>query len=97
MKESYDVIFETYEKEIENIKKIFYEKSVNYGKDNIKDENTDTLEALDALFFRMRDKINRFKKMNASQTENEESIVDTLRDLANYALIASVVAQEKWI
>lgn len=96
MNDEFKIIIETYEAEISVIKEIFYKKSVNYGKDNIKDEDTDTSEALDALFFRMKDKLNRFRQLNKLQIEDEESIVDTLRDLANYSLIACIVSQKKW-
>lgn len=96
MNDEFKIIFETYESEISEIEKIFYRKSVNYGKNNIKDEDTNTSEALDALFFRMKDKLNRFKQLNTLNIDDEESIVDTLRDLANYSLIASIVSQKKW-
>ena len=47
---------------------------------------------------RLDDKLNRFKSlMKGDQKVNDESIVDTLRDLANYALMTVVELENEQI
>ena len=91
------LINESYRAELETIREIFERKSTAYGKDNIKDSGTPVEEALGSLFFRIRDKVNRFNRLATNGVEaGDETMVDTLRDLANYALIACVVAKGEW-
>jgi len=75
---------------------IFREKDRMYGRTNIVDDTKQ--DTLQGLYFRMRDKINRFKTMVRENTDGtaDESIIDTLNDLANYAQIAILVQTDKW-
>lgn len=85
---------------------IFTYKDSKYGRGNIfgNDEITyteeQTLEAHRGLYFRMRDKLNRYKILieqeALGQIDNEETIFDTLNDLSNYANIAIMVKNKTW-
>jgi hypothetical protein len=84
---------------------IFQEKNKNYGMNNISgDEDVDLndpeskKEALQGLYFRMRDKMARFKQLieTNSQGSNDESLNDTLNDLSNYSNIAIIVNKDNW-
>lgn len=85
---------------------LFCEKNKMYGQSNISGgedvdmtshENIKT--SLQALIVRMEDKMNRFKRMVAvgSSGTPDESVIDTLSDLSNYANIAILVKDGKWI
>jgi len=83
---------------------IFAAKMLSYGLSNIALGTTmDTPEqrkmSLDGIVIRMMDKISRLKRLvleNKDNTVPTESIKDTLADLANYAMIADLVLEDKW-
>ena len=53
--------------------------------------------ALTGLWFRMNDKMQRFQQIVINNQEPEnESLMDTFMDLANYALIAQLVKEKVW-
>ena len=81
---------------------LFCKKQKDYGPKNISvGTNLETDEevklALTGLWFRMNDKMQRFQQivMNNQEPENE-SLMDTFMDLANYALIAQLVKEKVW-
>ena len=81
---------------------LFCKKQKDYGPSNISvGTNLDTEEdvkiALTGLWFRMNDKMQRFKQivLNDQDPENE-SLMDTFMDLANYAIIAQLVKEQNW-
>ena len=88
----------------EKQRRLFIEKHAHYGKSNILDgDSGDTNnidESLRALYVRMRDKFNRFKVLidRGVRSENfsDESLEDTLNDLANYCNISIIVSEGKW-
>lgn len=71
-------------------------KNKAYGSDNI------TKFGLDGVIIRMNDKIERLitlafnKDINALKPVNDESLIDTLMDISNYANIGIMVATKKW-
>lgn len=77
-------------------------KMLDYGLQNISQgTNLETPEekkfSLMAVFIRMNDKMARWKNMlMKNQTPKHETLLDTYRDLANYAIIAQLVEQDKW-
>lgn len=84
-------------KEFDRIQKemrdIFIRKNHDYGDDNIA-----TL-ASKGVFVRMWDKMSRLKRLLWEQNEaqvKDESVQDTLVDLACYAIIALIVLRNKW-
>jgi hypothetical protein len=45
----------------------------------------------------MNDKMSRWKNMlMKNQTPKNETLLDTYKDLTNYAIIAQLVDQDKW-
>jgi len=81
---------------------LFCKKQKDYGPKNISvGSNLETDEevklALTGLWFRMNDKMQRFQQivMNSQEPENE-SLMDTFMDLANYAIIAQLVKEKAW-
>jgi hypothetical protein len=81
---------------------LFCKKQKDYGPKNISvGSNLETEEevklALTGLWFRMNDKMQRFQQivMNSQEPENE-SLMDTFMDLANYAIIAQLVKEKAW-
>lgn len=99
----YQAFRERQEKQFE----IFAYKDSKYGRGNIFGDDEITysseqqLDALRGLYFRMRDKLNRYKTLIEEEavTGNEdsiESIYDTLDDLSNYCNIAIMVKNKKW-
>lgn len=89
------ILFDSYE--------LFCKKQSNYGSANIslgtdlsRPEDVDM--ALKGLFFRINDKVQRFKTMqfNNQQDNVGESLTDTFQDLAIYGIIAMLVQSGKW-
>ena len=81
---------------------LFCKKQKDYGPKNISvGTNLETEEdvklALTGLWFRMNDKMQRFQQivMNSQEPENE-SLMDTFMDLANYSLMAQLVKEKVW-
>lgn len=80
----------------------FASKMLDYGVKNIaQGTDLETKEekkfALTAIFIRMNDKMARWKNLMLSGNEvNNEPLIDTYKDLANYSIIAQLVDLDKW-
>lgn len=77
-------------------------KMLDYGTDNMK-AGTDLLTdrdvafALEGVWFRINDKVQRWKNMILTgQKPNNESLYDTFMDIANYAIIAKLISTKQW-
>lgn len=83
---------------------IFCKKQLDYGPSNIAvgtecRSEEDIKLSLTGLWFRMADKINRLKQLvvlNKNAMVEDESILDTYQDLANYSTIAQIVLTGNW-
>ena len=82
---------------------LFCRKQKNYGPDNISMGSTlereeDRKLSLQGLFFRLNDKINRYKQMImfGSKDAVGESLDDTFKDISVYGIIAQLVQSNKW-
>lgn len=82
---------------------LFCKKQKNYGPDNISmgtslERDNDKKLSLQGLFFRMNDKINRYKQMImfGSQDAVGEPLSDTFKDISVYGIIAQLVQSGKW-
>ena len=81
---------------------LFCKKQKDYGPGNISvGTNLETDEevklALMGLWFKMNDKIQRLKQLVIHNQEPEnESLMDSFMDLANYALISQLVKKQVW-
>jgi hypothetical protein len=84
--------------------KLFAEKMLSYGIDNIamgtQLENPDDIKlSLTAIWIRMNDKMNRLKNLVLKGNKNplkDESVMDSWKDLVNYSLIAQLVSEGWW-
>lgn len=81
---------------------LFARKNHDYGMKNVMagtdlETEDDVKFALTGLWFRISDKINRWRNImkNGWTTENE-NFLDTLQDITNYATIAQMVARGLW-
>jgi len=82
---------------------LFCRKQLNYGPDNISMGSTlereqDRKLSLQGLFFRLNDKINRYKQMImfGSKDAVGESLDDTFKDISVYGIITQLVQSGKW-
>ena len=82
---------------------LFCAKQSNYGPDNISMGSTlereeDRKLSLQGLFFRINDKINRYKQMImfGSKDAVGEALDDTFKDISVYGIIAQLVQSGKW-
>jgi hypothetical protein len=86
----------------QNQYELFAKKHLDYGPNNISAgtnlETDDEVEfAMTGLWYRMSDKINRWKNMIITNRKPEnETLIDTFQDLSNYAIIAQIVSKGKW-
>jgi len=82
---------------------LFCAKQSNYGPDNISmgsnlEREEDRKLSLQGLFFRINDKVNRYKQMImfGSKDAVGESLDDTFKDISVYGIIAQLVQSGKW-
>ena len=82
---------------------LFCAKQSNYGPDNISmgstlEKEEDRKLSLQGLFFRINDKINRYKQMImfGSKDAVGESLDVTFKDISVYVIIAQLVQSGKW-
>lgn len=82
---------------------LFCRKQSNYGPDNISlgttlEREQDRKLSLQGLFFRLNDKINRYKQMImfGSVDAVGESLEDTFKDISVYGIIAQLVRNGTW-
>ena len=82
---------------------LFCRKQSNYGPDNISmgsslEREQDRKLSLQGLFFRLNDKINRYKQMIMFGANDAvgESLDDTFKDISVYGIIAQLVQSGKW-
>lgn len=74
---------------------LFIKKHKDYGHENLVN-GLETKDVLMGLFFRMNDKLNRFKNLIGKTTELDESLEDNLNDISNYSNIAQIILKQKW-
>jgi hypothetical protein len=82
---------------------MFCLKQSNYGPDNISvgsnlNSIADIKLAMQGLWFRMNDKVQRLKQLiiNSKVDLVAESVQDTLSDLSVYGIIGQIVKNKKW-
>ena len=102
VKKEYPHIHAGYMAIMEEQLELFSQKHLDYGMHNItagtslanKEERQ---FALAGLWYRMSDKINRWKNLLISNRgPQNETIIDTFQDICNYAIIAQLVEKDQW-
>jgi len=96
--DSYSGVSLAFNQEVEKIMfelgDLLVRKHADYGPKNISDAPGG---AINGLLVRMHDKMARLKNLHYNnKSANYESIEDTYKDLANYAVIALMVLRDKW-
>lgn len=102
LKQEYPTIYEGYTQIQREQLELFAKKHLDYGMHNITAGTQLNTEdeigfALTGLWYRISDKVNRWKNLliNRRSVQNE-SLMDTYQDLANYGIIAQLVARGMW-
>ena len=102
LKEEYPTIYNGYMAIMEEQLELFSRKHLDYGMHNITAGTSLATEderefALTGLWYRMSDKINRWKNLIISNRRvNNEPLSDTFQDICNYAIIAQLVEKGQW-
>ena len=102
LKSEYPTIYNGY-KEIQDEQfELFAKKHLDYGMHNVSaGTNLDTPDeiefAMTGLWYRLSDKINRWKNMIISgRKAQNETLIDTFQDVTNYGIIAQLVQRGLW-
>ena len=103
MEEKFPVMTAEFKRIQQEQYELFCAKQSNYGPDNISmgttlERDQDITLSLQGLFFRLNDKINRYKQMImfGSKDAVGESLDDTFKDISVYGIIAQLVQSGKW-
>lgn len=102
LKREYPTIYNGYQSIVDEQFELFARKHLDYGMHNVSAgtnlENSDEIEfAMTGLWYRLSDKINRWKNMIISgRKAQNETIIDTFQDITNYGIIAQLVKRGMW-
>lgn len=102
LREEYPTIYNGYQSIIDEQFELFAKKHLDYGMHNVSaGTNLDTADevefAMTGLWYRLSDKINRWKNMIISgRKAQNESLIDTFQDVTNYGIIAQLVKKGMW-
>tara|TARA_B110000977_G_scaffold54069_1_gene73623 strand:- start:9240 stop:9611 length:372 start_codon:yes stop_codon:yes gene_type:complete len=102
LKKEYPIIYEGYQQIVEEQFELFAKKHLDYGMHNVSAgtnlETDDEVEfAMTGLWYRLSDKINRWKNMIISgRKAQNETLIDTFQDVTNYGIIAQLVSRGMW-
>jgi|TARA_A100001391_G_scaffold193150_1_gene168054 hypothetical protein len=102
MKKEYPTIYNAYQQIVDEQFELFCKKHLDYGMHNVSAgtnlENDEQKEfAMTGLWYRLSDKINRWKNMIISGRKAEnETLIDTFQDITNYGIIAQLVKKGLW-
>lgn len=77
-------ISESFDKLLQEMSETYRKKNADYG--NSFDQSLDEF-GMTAALVRMNDKMNRLKTLSKQEAKVDESMRDTLMDLANYAVM----------
>lgn len=102
LKEEYPTIYAGYCSIMEEQLELFSKKHLDYGMHNITAgtglvNEEERSFALTGLWYRISDKVNRWKNMIITQRKAQnETLIDTYQDLTNYGIIAQLVERGMW-
>ncbi len=102
LKKEYPTIYNGYQSIVDEQFELFARKHLDYGMHNVSAgtnlENPDEVEfAMTGLWYRLSDKINRWKNMIISgRRAQNETLIDTFQDVTNYGIIAQLVKRGMW-
>ena len=102
LKQEYPTIYNGYKNIVDEQFELFARKHLDYGMHNVSAgtnlETADEVEfAMTGLWYRLSDKINRWKNMIISgRKAQNETLIDTFQDVTNYGIIAQLVKKGMW-
>ena len=102
LKKEYPTIYNGYKSIIDEQFELFAKKHLDYGMHNVSaGTNLETVDetefAMTGLWYRLSDKINRWKNMIISgRKAQNETLIDTFQDITNYGIIAQLVSRGLW-
>ena len=102
LKQEYPTIYNGYQSIVDEQFELFAKKHLDYGMHNVSaGTNLDTADetefAMTGLWYRLSDKINRWKNMIISgRKAQNETLIDTYQDITNYGIIAQLVERGLW-
>lgn len=102
LKKEYPTIYNAYQDIVDEQFELFAKKHLDYGMHNVSaGTNLDTADevefAMTGLWYRLSDKINRWKNMIISgRKAQNETLIDTYQDITNYGIIAQLVERGLW-
>ena len=102
LEKEYPTIYNAYKEIIDEQFELFAKKHLDYGMHNVSAgtnlDNDDEIEfAMTGLWYRLSDKINRWKNMIISgRKAQNETLIDTFQDITNYGIICQIVFKDKW-
>ena len=102
LRKEYPTIYEGYQSIVNEQFELFAKKHLDYGMHNVSaGTNLDTADevefAMTGLWYRLSDKINRWKNMIISgRKAQNETLIDTFQDITNYGIIAQLVERGFW-
>ncbi|MDA9111932.1 hypothetical protein N9J42_00445 [bacterium] len=102
LKDEYPTIHHGYQQIMHEQFELFAKKHLDYGMHNVSagtnlDTNDEVEFAMTGLWYRLSDKINRWKNMIISgRKAQNETLIDTFQDVTNYGIIAQLVSRGMW-
>lgn len=102
LRKEYPTIYEGYQSIVDQQFELFAKKHLDYGMHNITagtnlQTQDETEFAMTGLWYRLSDKINRWKNMIISgRRAQNETLIDTFQDITNYGIIAQLVEKGLW-
>ena len=102
LRDEYPTIYNGYQEIMDEQFELFAKKHLDYGMHNVSaGTNLDTKDevefAMTGLWYRLSDKINRWKNMIISgRKAQNETLIDTFQDVTNYGIIAQLVSRGMW-
>ena len=102
LRDEYPTIYNAYKEIIDEQFELFAKKHLDYGMHNVSagtnlDTNDEVEFAMTGLWYRLSDKINRWKNMIISgRKAQNETLIDTFQDVTNYGIIAQLVKKGMW-
>jgi len=102
LKKEYPIIYQTYKDVMDEQFELFAKKHLDYGMGNVSAgtqlvNEEETEFAMTGLWYRLSDKINRWKNMILTgRKAQNETLIDTFQDITNYGIICQMVFKNKW-
>ena len=102
LEEEYPTIAQGYKQIIKEQYMLFAKKHLDYGLANVAAgtqlaNNDEKQFALTGLFFRLNDKVSRWKNLIITKRDvQNETLEDTYQDITNYGIIAQLVERGLW-